>query len=128
MHTYSSFFRCHPAGSPRLCMMYSSARRPLPACYERHYQGLDTTGQDGSTCSPHLVVLIATRSRSIFRRRYNTKTSRRRLKKELLSHTSVTKCRWDRQPLFSNWASRTHHSPSFVLSRVNVSEKNCVRK
>jgi len=47
-------------------------------------------GQDRSTCLTHLVVLITTRSRSVFRRRYTTKTSRRYHKRELSSHTSLT--------------------------------------
>src|SRR5207248_7009449 len=39
MHTYHSFFRRHPAGSPPLWARCSSARRPLLGCYETHYQG-----------------------------------------------------------------------------------------
>jgi hypothetical protein len=52
--------------------------------------GLGTMGQDRSTCTPHLVVLITTGSRSVFRREPNIGTSRRYHKRELSSHTSVT--------------------------------------
>jgi len=90
VHTYHSFFRCHPTGNPTLCTMCSSARRLLPGCYETRYQGLGTMGQDRSTCTPHLVVLITTGSRSVFRRERNTGPSRRYHKRELRSHTSVT--------------------------------------
>src|SRR6266705_785806 len=47
-------------------------------------------GQDRSTCTPHLVVLITPGSRSVFRRECNTGTSRRSHKRELSHHTSVT--------------------------------------
>jgi hypothetical protein len=47
-------------------------------------------GQDHSTCTPHLVVLITTGSRSVFRRKCNTGTSLRSHKRELPHHTSVT--------------------------------------
>ncbi len=47
-------------------------------------------GQDRLTCTPHLVVLITTWNRSVFRRECNTGTSRRSHKRELSHHTSVT--------------------------------------
>ncbi len=47
-------------------------------------------GQDRSTCTPHLVVLITPGSRSVFRRECSTETSRRGHKRELPHHTSVT--------------------------------------
>src|ERR1051326_9080474 len=75
VHKYHSFFRCHLAGNPRLCMMGSSARRPLPSCYETHLQGLGTMGQGRSTYPPRLVVLITTRSRSVFRSMYTDRKS-----------------------------------------------------
>ncbi len=68
MHAYTSCFSCQPAGSPGL-------------------------GDDGARRSPsplHFVILLTTRSRSVFWRRDNIETSRRRYKRELPSHTSVT--------------------------------------
>src|SRR5262249_42635627 len=49
-----------------------------------------TMGQDRSTCTPNLVVLIITWNRAVFRREFNTESSRRGHKRELASHTSVT--------------------------------------
>src|SRR5712692_3022590 len=50
-------------------------------------------GYDGARDSPsplHFVILITTRSRSVFWRIYNTKTSRRNPKRKLLSHMTIT--------------------------------------
>jgi hypothetical protein len=71
-------------------VLCSSAQRSLSGCYKTCFHGLGMLGQDHSTCILHCVVLITTRSRSVFRRMYTTKTSRRSLKGQLLYHTSVT--------------------------------------
>jgi hypothetical protein len=53
-------------------------------------------GQVRSTCTPHLVVLLTTRNRSVFRRMYNTETSQRGPKRELLSLITITiSCRFE---------------------------------
>ncbi len=61
-----------------------------PDATKRGFQGLGTMGQDGATCIPHLVVLITTGNRSVFRSECNTGTSRRSHIRRLSSHEAVT--------------------------------------
>ncbi len=89
VHKPHSFFRCHPTGSltPFRC---ARLREGICQVATKRANTRWARWAERSTCLPHLVVLITTRSRSVFSRMNNTKTSRRYHKRELSSHTSVT--------------------------------------
>jgi hypothetical protein len=57
---------------------------------KRAHNGWARRGKTVQPVTPHLVVLITTGNKSVFRRMYNTKSSRRYHKRKLSSHTSVT--------------------------------------
>ena len=90
-YTNSPFFRCCPAGAPRTVRDMLESRQGL--CRDttkRANTNWLRWGKAVQLAPSHFVALITTRSRSVFRRTYTTKSSRRRHKRQFSHHTSVS--------------------------------------
>jgi hypothetical protein len=87
---------CTPLEDVRLVAMNTKPREMLVCAkvsarlLRTALPGLGYDGARDSTSPLHFIILITTRSRSVFRRIYNTKTSRRNHKRKLLSHMTIT--------------------------------------
>ena len=75
-------------------------------------------GARGSTSALHFVVLITTRSRSVFSKECNTRASRMLHKRELPHHTSVT----------ISYCLKTHAMEGRSISCRFCQEKCCLRE